>query len=261
MANNTNRNRWTITLDVVVNFRHLLLEDKFTTVPEIRECKPDDPQHNVFEIDLPGYGMITILASGRFTFKPLEDVCVETFSKRFFSGLSFQKVACEFVSNFLSLKPVKKEEPKQEQKKLPAGKVGHFDMATGKFIVNPEYKKKMEAQEQKKPAKTQTVMDRPHAFLNMATGELLDENKKSIKTKYDEPEKKEHGKNALGHIKNSMADLLDKLFLEGVTEEELLEHGITRARYRSHFRHLENDKMELVQVKFENGKYSAMLLN
>lgn len=202
MANNTNRNRWTITLDVVVNFRHLLLEDKFTTVPEIRECKPDDPKHNVFEIDLPGYGMITILASGRFTFKPFEDVCVETFSKRFFSGLSFQKVACEFVSNFLSLKPVKKEEPKQEPKTEP---------------------------KQPKQAEPKT--------------------------------EKEHGKNALGHIKNSMADLLDKLFLEGVTEEELLEHGITRARYRSHFRHLENDKMELVRVKFENGKYSAMLLN
>lgn len=227
MANNTNRNRWTITLDVVVNFRHLLLEDKFTTVPEIRECKPDDPKHNVFEIDLPGYGMITILASGRFTFKPFKDVCVETFSKRFFSGLSFQKVAEEFVSNFLSLKPVKKEEPKQEPKTEPK----------------------------------KTGEKRQRAYLNMATGELLDENKQPVKTKYDEPEKKEHGKNALGHIKNSMADLLDKLFLEGVTEEELLEHGITRARYRSHFRHLENDKMELVQVKFENGKYSAMLLN
>ena len=86
----------------------------------------------------------------------------------------------------------------------------------------------------------------------------MNESKPAVKVGKDG---KEHGKNALGHIKNSMADLLDKLFLEGVTEDELAEHGITRARYRSHFRHLENDKLELVRVKFENGKYSAMLLN
>ena len=236
MAENKKQNRWTINLDDVVNFRSELLEDKFVEVPAIYVEK-DEPKKEVFTVELKGYGNITIsAASGKFTFVPYVGIADEStkFSKRFFSKSSFMKVAEEFVTSHLELKPLKKEEPKQEQKK---------------------------------PAKTQTVMDRPHAFLNMATGELLDQNKKPVKTKYDEKapklgkDGKEHGKNALGHIKNSMADLLDKLFLEGVTEDELAEHGITRARYRSHFRHLETDKLELVRVKFENGKYSAMLLN
>lgn len=219
MAENKKQNRWTINLDDVVNFRSELLEDKFVEVPAIYTEK-DEPKKEVFTVELKGYGNITIsAASGKFTFVPYAGIADEStkFSKRFFSKSSFMKVAEEFVTSHLELKPVQKEEPKKEQKK---------------------------------PAKTQTVVDRPQPFMN--------ENKPAVKVGKDG---KEHGKNALGHIKNSMADLLDKLFLEGVTEEELLEHGITRARYRSHFRHLENDKMELVQVKFENGKYSAMLLN
>lgn len=201
MAENKKQNRWTITQQDVVNFRNEFLEDKFVDLPMIH-LESIVEKHEVFSIELGGYGIIKISASsGRFTFTPFQWVADPStvFSKRFFSKSSFMKVAEEFVTSHLQLKPAKKEEPKQEQKK---------------------------------PVKTQ------------------------------EPKtEKEHGKNALGHIKNSMADLLDKLFLEGVTEQELLEHGITRARYRSHFRHLENDKMELVQVKFENGKYSATLLN
>ena len=73
-------------------------------------------------------------------------------------------------------------------------------------------------------------------------------------------EKKVHGKNELGHIRNSMADLLDQLFLKGVTEKELQEHGFTPARYKSHFRHLNNDKITLVEVRFEDGKYIAKLI-
>ena len=219
--NNTNRNRWNITLDEIVNFRQTLLEDKFTTVPEIRQNNPDDPKHDVFEIDLPGYGIIYVRASGTFTFKPFTDVCVEPFTKRFFSVGSFQKVAEEFVNKFLSLQPVKKEQPKKEKK---------------------EHKK------------------RERAYLNMATGELTDESGKTIKTKYDKPEKKEHGKNEVGHIKGTTADLIDKLFLKGVTEQELLEHGITRTRYRSHFRHLQRKKAAFIEVKFENGIYTAKLI-
>ena len=73
-------------------------------------------------------------------------------------------------------------------------------------------------------------------------------------------EKKEHGKNALGHIKNTMADMLDKLFLQGVTEEELQAAGFAPARYRSHFRHLNTAKVALVEVRFENGKYTAKMI-
>lgn len=85
---------------------------------------------------------------------------------------------------------------------------------------------------------------------------------KSQTTEKETPaeEKKEHGKNALGHIKNSMADMLDKLFLQGVTEEELQAAGFTPARYKSHFRHLNTAKVALVEVKFENGKYTAKLI-
>ena len=254
MAENKKQNRWTINLDDVVNFRNELLEDKFVEVPAIYVEK-DEPKKEVFTVELKGYGNITIsAASGKFTFVPYAGIADEStkFSKRFFSKGSFMKVAEEFVTSHLELQPIEDEQTEED------------DLADAMEVEDEERAAKNEPQ---KPANTQTVMDRPHAFLNMATGELLDQNKKPIKTKYDEKapklgkDGKEHGKNALGHIKNSMADLLDKLFLEGVTEEELLEHGITRARYRSHFRHLENDKMELVQVKFENGKYSAMLLN
>lgn len=82
-------------------------------------------------------------------------------------------------------------------------------------------------------------------------------------TVIEKAEKKEnrvHGKNELGHIRNSMADLLDQLFLKGVTEKELQEHGFTPARYKSHFRHLNNDKITLVEVRFEDGKYIAKLI-
>lgn len=236
--NNTNRNRWNITLDEIVNFRQTLLEDKFTTVPEIRQNNPDDPKHDVFEIDLPGYGIIYVRASGNFTFKPfmltskgmvVDTNCLQTFTKRFFSAGSFQKVAEEFVNKFLSLQPVKKEQPKQEKKEakkkgLPTGKVGNFDMETGKLVVDPEYKKKMEKQEQKKEGK------------------------------------KVHGKNEVGHILGTTADLIDKLFLQGVTEAELQEHGVTRTRYRSHFRHLQKKKAAFIEVKFEDGIYSAKLI-
>ena len=78
--------------------------------------------------------------------------------------------------------------------------------------------------------------------------------------KTQNPEKKEHGKNALGHIKNSMADMLDKLFLQGVTEEELQTQGFKPARYRSHFRHLNTAKVALVEVRFEDGKYTAKMI-
>ena len=78
--------------------------------------------------------------------------------------------------------------------------------------------------------------------------------------KAEKKESKVHGKNKLGHIRNSMADLLDQLFLKGVTEKELQEHGFTPARYKSHFRHLNNDKVTLVEVRFEDGKYIAKLI-
>lgn len=78
--------------------------------------------------------------------------------------------------------------------------------------------------------------------------------------KAEKKENKVHGKNELGHIRNSMADLLDQLFLKGVTEKELQEHGFTPARYKSHFRHLNNDKVALVEVRFEDGKYIAKLI-
>lgn len=78
--------------------------------------------------------------------------------------------------------------------------------------------------------------------------------------KTEKKESKVHGKNELGHIRNSMADLLDQLFLKGVTEKELQEHGFTPARYKSHFRHLNNDKVALVEVRFEDGKYIAKLI-
>lgn len=237
MAENKKQNRWTINLDDVVNFRNELLEDKFVEVPAIYVEK-DEPKKEVFTVELKGYGNITIsAASGKFTFVPYAGIADEStkFSKRFFSKSSFMKVAAEFVTSHLELQPIEDEQTEED------------DLADAMEVEDEERAAK---NEQKKPAKTQTVVDRPQPFMN--------ENKPAVKVGKDG---KEHGKNALGHIKNSMADLLDKLFLEGVTEEELLEHGITRARYRSHFRHLENDKMELVQVKFENGKYSAMLLN
>ena len=237
MAENKKQNRWTINLDDVVNFRNELLKDKFVEVPAIYVEK-DEPKKEVFTVELKGYGNITIsAASGKFTFVPYAGIADEStkFSKRFFSKSSFMKVAAEFVTSHLELEPIEDEQTEED------------DLADAMEVEDEERAAKTESQ---KPAKTQTVMDRPEPFMN--------EDKPAVKVGKDG---KEHGKNALGHIKNSMADLLDKLFLEGVTEEELLEHGITRARYRSHFRHLENDKMELVQVKFENGKYSAMLLN
>lgn len=237
MAENKKQNRWTINLDDVVNFRNELLEDKFVEVPAIYVEK-DEPKKEVFTVELKGYGNITIsAASGKFTFVPYAGIADEStkFSKRFFSKSSFMKVAEEFVTSHLELQPIEDEQTEED------------DLADAMEVEDEERAAK---NEQKEPAKTQTVVDRPQPFMN--------ENKPAVKVGKDG---KEHGKNALGHIKNSMADLLDKLFLEGVTEEELLEHGITRARYRSHFRHLENDKMELVQVKFKNGKYSAMLLN
>lgn len=237
MAENKKQNRWTINLDDVVNFRNELLEDKFVEVPAIYVEK-DEPKKEVFTVELKGYGNITIsAASGKFTFVPYAGIADEStkFSKRFFSKGSFMKVAEEFVTSHLELQPIEDEQTEED------------DLADAMEVEDEERAAKNEP---KKPAKTQTVVDRPQPFMN--------EDKPAVKVGKDG---KEHGKNALGHIKNSMADLLDKLFLEGVTEEELLEHGITRARYRSHFRHLENDKMELVQVKFENGKYSAMLLN
>lgn len=73
-------------------------------------------------------------------------------------------------------------------------------------------------------------------------------------------EGKKHGKNELGHIYGSAADLLDNLFLKGVTEEELQQHGITPARYKSHFRHLNTAKVQLVGVRFEDGKFTATLV-
>jgi len=237
MAENKKQNRWTINLDDVVNFRSELLEDKFVEVPAIYTEK-DEPKKEVFTVELKGYGNITIsAASGKFTFVPYAGIADEStkFSKRFFSKSSFMKVAEEFVTSHLELQPIEDEQTEED------------DLADAMEVEDEERAAK---NEQKKPAKTQTVVDRPQPFMN--------KNKPAVKIGKDG---KEHGKNALGHIKNSMADLLDKLFLEGVTEEELVEYGITRARYRSHFRHLENDKLELVRVKFENGKYSAMLLN
>ena len=237
MAENKKQNRWTINLDDVVNFRSELLEDKFVEIPGIFVEK-DEPKKEVIRVELPGYGNITIsAASGKFTFVPYAGIADEStkFSKRFFSKSSFMKVAEEFVNSHLELQPIEDEQTEED------------DLADAMEVEDEERAAKNEPQ---KPAKTQTVVDRPQPFMN--------ENKPAVKVGKDG---KEHGKNALGHIKNSMADLLDKLFLEGVTEDELAEHGITRARYRSHFRHLENDKLELVRVKFENGKYSAMLLN
>lgn len=237
MAENKKQNRWTINLDDVVNFRSELLEDKFVEVPAIYTEK-DEPKKEVFTVELQGYGNITISAvSGKFTFVPYAGIADEStkFSKRFFSKSSFMKVAEEFVTSHLELQPIEDEQTEED------------DLVDAMEVEDEE---RVAKNEQKKPAKTQTVMDRPQPFMN--------EDKPAVKVGKDG---KEHGKNALGHIKNSMADLLDKLFLEGVTEDELAEHGITRARYRSHFRHLENDKLELVRVKFENGKYSAMLLN
>lgn len=223
MAENKKQNRWTINLDDVVNFRNELLEDKFVETPAIYVEK-DEPKKEVFTVELKGYGNITIsAASGKFTFVPYAGMADEStkFSKRFFSKSSFMKVAAEFVASHLELEPIEDEQTEED------------DLADA-----------MEVEDEERAAKTEPKQQ-----------------KKAEQPKQEPKTEKEHGKNALGHIKNSMADLLDKLFLEGVTEEELLEHGITRARYRSHFRHLENDKMELVQVKFENGKYSAMLLN
>ena len=119
MAENKKQNRWTINLDDVVNFRNELLEDKFVEVPAIYTEK-DEPKKEVFTVELQGYGNITIsAASGKFTFVPYAGIANEStkFSKRFFSKSSFMKVAEEFVTSHLELKPVQKEEPKQEQKK------------------------------------------------------------------------------------------------------------------------------------------------
>lgn len=198
MAENKKQNRWTITLDDVVNFRNALLEDKFTEIPGIFVEK-DEPKKEVFRVELPGYGDITISASsGRFTFVPYIGIADEStkFNQRFFSITSFQKVTEEFVNSHLELKPIQKEQPKKEKKERKQNKEG----------------------------------------------------------------KKVHGKNEVGHILGTTADLIDKLFLQGVTEAELQEHGVTRTRYRSHFRHLQKKKAAFIEVKFEDGIYSARLL-
>lgn len=67
------------------------------------------------------------------------------------------------------------------------------------------------------------------------------------------------GKNELGHITGCISDKIDKLFLKGVTVEELEKQGIDAGRAKGHFKHLQNDKADLVTVKFENGKYTATL--
>lgn len=125
---------------------------------------------------------------------------------------------------------------KDKKPGLPTGKVGYIG-TDGEFHVDPEYRKKLDAQKKEAPPE-----------------------KTPAPVKVGVVEKK-HGKNRLGHIYGTIADELDNLFLSNVTEEELLKAGYTTVRIKSHFRHLLKDKASLVDVKFENGQYFAKYID
>ena len=69
----------------------------------------------------------------------------------------------------------------------------------------------------------------------------------------------ERAKNKLGHLIGSAAAELDDLFLAGVTEEQLEKKGFAIARYKSHFKHLEKDKADLVTVSWNKNKITAKM--
>ena len=66
-------------------------------------------------------------------------------------------------------------------------------------------------------------------------------------------------KNELGHLIGSAAAELDDLFLKGVTEEQLEKKGFAVSRYKSHFKHLEKDKADLVTVSWNKNKITAKM--
>ena len=69
----------------------------------------------------------------------------------------------------------------------------------------------------------------------------------------------ERAKNELGHLIGSAAAELDDLFLAGVTEEQLEKKGFAVSRYKSHFKHLEKDKADLVTVSWNKNKITAKM--
>lgn len=241
-----NRNRWMLDNDRIKLFE-VKLTDIFGKPVRSTYCDNGDA---CFAID--GYnGAIEVKArSGRLVshlthpaFPRVEDQIL--FAKRFYSKSSWLAVREELEKQIIVIRDrVANHKAKIEAKQnkldnngemprptktkkpgLPCGIVGGIG-ADGKLVMTPEYKAKMEA----------------------------------WKKDQQNDQEKEHGKNALGHIKNSMAATLDKLFLHGVTEEELQAAGFTPARYKSHFRHLNTAKVALVEVRFENGKYTAKMI-
>lgn len=91
---------------------------------------------------------------------------------------------------------------------------------------------------------------------------------KEVEPKKEKPAKKAEGKkstpqrakNELGHLVGSGAAELDELFLKGVTEDELQKKGYALGRYKSHFRHLEADKADVVKVTWKDDKITAKLV-
>ena len=86
---------------------------------------------------------------------------------------------------------------------------------------------------------------------------------KAVATKAAPGEKKkgpDRAKNAIGHIRDTIADKIDQMFLKGTTEKELVAAGIEPSRFKGHFKHLLKDKADAVKVEFANGIYKAELL-
>ena len=79
-------------------------------------------------------------------------------------------------------------------------------------------------------------------------------------TKKEKKSSLKHGKNELGHIRDTISDKIDQMFLKGTTEAELIEAGITPVRFKGHFKHLLKDKADRVDVKLVDGVYKAELL-